>query len=542
MCRGNNGQDIFENDDGHRLFLSTLGEVCQQTGWFIHAYVLMSNHYHLLLETPEPNLVSGMKWFQGAYTQRFNAMFKRRGHLYQGRYKAIPIGTDPKDGGLEYFREVSTYIHLNPFRAKICGEGLVRPLESYKWSSYPAYCGRTRKDPKWLVREKVLKTWGLNEAETGCHGAYRDKLERFMRKKGQTVHFNIDRFLHLCLVKNMPRSIRVQYPGAHYHAMCRGNNGQDIFLNDDGRRLFLSTLAEVVEQTGWCIHAYVLMSNHYHLLLETPEPNLVDGMKWFQSTYTQRFNSMFKRRGHLYQGRYKAVPIGTDPREGGLEYFQQVSTYIHLNPFRAGLYGEGVGAALESYPWSSYPAYCGQVSKAPTWLVKKKVLKTWDLQEGEPGTSRKYREKLERFMCIENDPDAARRGEMDKQIRRGWYLGNEEFRERLDKMLMGHSRKDTHRSSQRKDHGPAEAERLLRLALDEIEWSEEDLLTARSVTPEKQGVAWLLMTQTAVTGTWIAERLQMGHRTNCSRAISRFRHGEEEKIKTLKGIMLKCTV
>jgi len=102
----------------------------------------------------------------------------------------------------------------------------------------------------------------------------------------------------------MPRSVRIQYPGAHYHAMCRGNNGEEIFFRDDGRRLFLHTLTEVCEQTGWLIHAYCLMSNHYHLLLETPEANLVEGMKWFQGTYTQRINAMMQRRGHLFQGRY----------------------------------------------------------------------------------------------------------------------------------------------------------------------------------------------------------------------------------------------
>jgi len=79
MCRGNNGQDIFLADDGRRFFLSTLGEACGQTGWMIHAYVLMSNHYHLLLETPEANLVAGMKWFQGTYTQRFNRRNKHWG-------------------------------------------------------------------------------------------------------------------------------------------------------------------------------------------------------------------------------------------------------------------------------------------------------------------------------------------------------------------------------------------------------------------------------------------------------------------------------
>lgn len=323
--------------------------------------------------------------------------------------------------------------------------------------------------------------------------------------------------------------------------MCRGNNGQEIFLNDEGRRMSLSTLGEAVEQTGWRIHAYVLMSNHYHLLLETPEPNLAAGMKWFQGAYTQRFNAMFKRRGHLYQGRYKAVPIATDPREGGLEYFRHVSTYIHLNPFRARLCGEGFDSPLESYIWSSYPAYVGKTRKRPDWFIREKVFRTWDLKEGASGSARSYREKLERFMRMENDPQAARQGEVNRQIRRGWYLGSEEFRERLDQLLMGQSKKDSHRSSQRKDHGPAEAERLLERALRKLGWSEEELLSAKSLTPEKQGIAWLLMTHTSVTGAWIAQRLQMGHRTNCSRAISRFRHGKDKEIKKLKEIMLKCT-
>jgi REP element-mobilizing transposase RayT len=93
----------------------------------------------------------------------------------------------------------------------------------------------------------------------------------------------------------MPRNIRIEYPGAIYHAMCRGNNGQETFISDDGRRLFLSTLTEACAQTGWQVHTYVLMSNHYHLLLETPEANLVEGMRWFQSAYTQRFNSISLR-------------------------------------------------------------------------------------------------------------------------------------------------------------------------------------------------------------------------------------------------------
>ncbi|MCH8510743.1 MAG: transposase [Kiritimatiellae bacterium] len=323
--------------------------------------------------------------------------------------------------------------------------------------------------------------------------------------------------------------------------MCRGNNGQEIFLDDDGRRLFLSTLDEVCQQTGWLIHAYVLMSNHYHLLLETPEANLVAGMKWFQGTYTQRFNAMFKRRGHLFQGRYKAIPVATDPREGGLEYFREVSTYIHLNPFRAKLCGEGYPKPLQGYVWSSYPAYCGLARKRPEWLVREKVLRTCGLKEGEAWSLRGYREKLERFMRFEEDPGAGIRGAFEKQMKRGWYIGSEEFRERLDALLLGRAENDNHRGDQRKAHGPAEAERLIGKALEVLGWEEETLLSAKSVQAEKQAVAWLINSHTSVSGTWITERLRMGHRTNCSRAISRFRHGKGSEVKKLKGKMLKCT-
>jgi putative transposase len=337
----------------------------------------------------------------------------------------------------------------------------------------------------------------------------------------------------------MPRAIRIQYPGAHYHAMCRGNNGQDIFENDDGRRLFLSTLDEVCQQTGWLIHAYVLMSNHYHLLLETPEANLVAGMKWFQGAYTQRFNAMFKRRGHLYQGRYKAIPIGTDPQDGGLEYFREVSTYIHLNPFRAKVCGEGLGTPLEQYKWSSYPAYCGRSRKEPKWLVREKVLKTWGLKKGEPGCDVAYREKLERFMRFEEDPLAGMRGEFDKQIKRGWFIGTESYRKKLEEKLRGKTKNDNYRGGQREDHGPSEAERLWLEGLQYLGIVEAELLSAKSTRMEKQALAWLIKKNTSVTGNWIADRLEMGHPSTASKAINRFARDKSRQATRLRNRLLK---
>ena len=338
----------------------------------------------------------------------------------------------------------------------------------------------------------------------------------------------------------MPRSVRIQYKGAIYHAMCRGNNGQETFLTDDGRRLFLSTLDEACVQTGWRIHAYVLMSNHYHLLLETPEANLVDGMRWFQGAYIQRFNAMFKRRGHLFQGRYKAIPVQTDPRDGGLEYFRQISTYIHLNPFRAGLCGAGCEKPLEAYAWSSYPAYIGAARKRPKWLVRSKVLKSWGLKESEAGSLTAYGEKLERFMRMEEDPLAARRGEIEKQIKRGWYIGSPEFRQRLsDRLRHQDALGDNYRGSQRREHGEDEAERLLQAGLKLLGLRETEVLEMRNNRIEKQAMAWLMNAHTTVTVRWTAARLEMGHPKNASRAINRFRQKETRPIATLRAELEK---
>jgi REP element-mobilizing transposase RayT len=315
--------------------------------------------------------------------------------------------------------------------------------------------------------------------------------------------------------------------------MCRGNNGQAIFKADKGRRLFLSTLEEVCEQTGWIVHAYVLMSNHYHLLLETPEANLVAGMKWFQGAYTQRFNTMFECRGHLFQGRYKALPIEA---EEDTSYFQSVGNYIHLNPFRAGIAGSGMQQQpLERYKWSSYPAYVDREKRVPSWLNRNRLLNACGFDEKSVGSREQYREFLEFRMFGSHSPvDEA----VEKQLKRGWYVGGESFRGWLSKMLPDHS--DNLRGDQRKAHDEAEAERLLGRALRVLRVREPELLGMKNNRPEKQAVAWLLKKSTTVTGVWIADRLNMGCRANISRAVSALSNEIDEEKKELKQKMTQC--
>src|SRR5512137_2363739 len=133
----------------------------------------------------------------------------------------------------------------------------------------------------------------------------------------------------------MPRKIRVQYPGAIYHLMSRGDRREDIFLDDIDRQDFLKTLAETCQKTGFEVHAYCLMRNHFHLVVETPDANLVAGMRWLLSAYTIRFNHRHQFTGHVFSGRYKALLV-----EGsGSGYLKSVCDYVHLDPVRARLLG-----------------------------------------------------------------------------------------------------------------------------------------------------------------------------------------------------------
>src|SRR5690606_1882251 len=133
----------------------------------------------------------------------------------------------------------------------------------------------------------------------------------------------------------------------------------------------------------------------------------------------------------------KAIPVQTDPRDGGEVYFRQVSHYIHLNPFRAKLCGVGMAKPLHAYPWSSYPAYVGKTRPIPDGLVRRRVLKGGGLVAGEPVMMVAYRRGLDRGMSYELGPAAGRRGHFASQRPTGWFVGWEEFRERLVSRLDG---------------------------------------------------------------------------------------------------------
>ena len=337
----------------------------------------------------------------------------------------------------------------------------------------------------------------------------------------------------------MARSVRLQYPGAVYHVMCRGDRREAIFAGDADRELFLATLGEMCARSGMLVHSYVLMSNHYHLLLETPEPNLVAGMQWFQGTYTQRFNARHRLSGHVFQGRYKAMPIEAEQPE----YFRRASEYIHLNPVRAGLLPSSK-PDLMNYPWSSFPLFI-RSARLPGWLRRARVFGSVELPDEGTASRRRYRGWMARRTreVLESVESGGEREEW-KALQRGWYLGSTRFCERLMDRAAGVVRgrkRGSFAGEALRRHDEREAEQLLAAALERLELSAEAVRALKMNDPRKQALAWLIKSHTVVKDEWLLGRLRMGHRSNVSRAVAVFRGEPDREHSRLRKLLHKCT-
>jgi putative transposase len=216
----------------------------------------------------------------------------------------------------------------------------------------------------------------------------------------------------------MPRQLRIEYPGAIYHVMNRGDRREPIFHDDTDRKRFIVTLSEACIKTDWQVHAHCLMNNHFHLVVETPDGNLVAGMRWFLSTYTARFNRRHKQFGHVFSGRYKSLIVDGS----GSGYLKTVCDYVHLNPVRAKLLRPE--QKLRDFAWSSWPDYLKPPEQRPRWLRVDRLL----------GELRIPKDSVAGRVELENHLEGRRASEDDgelKNIRRGWCLGGETFRQEL---------------------------------------------------------------------------------------------------------------
>ena len=210
----------------------------------------------------------------------------------------------------------------------------------------------------------------------------------------------------------MARQLRLDYPGALHHVTARGNAQQPIFLDDADRYRFLTLLGEEILQQHWRCYAFCLMGNHYHLLLETPEPNLSRGMRRLNGRYTQYFNRRHHRVGHVLQGRFKSILVERE------SYLLELCRYVVLNPVRAGLV-----ATPHEWMWSSYGATIG-ARPTPSWLAIDPVLSLFD-------GNRKRAVSLYRQFVVDGIGGASPWPQLTGQI----FLGSPAFRERAATMV-----------------------------------------------------------------------------------------------------------
>ncbi len=197
----------------------------------------------------------------------------------------------------------------------------------------------------------------------------------------------------------MPRKLRLQYPGAMYHVMSRGDRREKIFLDGVDRHDLITTLAEGCQKTGRQVHTYCLMANHYHLVVETPEADLVAGVAWLQSTYTIRLNHRHKLFGHVFSGRCKSQLV-----EGsGTGYLRTAWDYAHLNPVRA--HAQNRRAAVILCVDQLQRVFAGGRTP-PGWIRVERLLGEHGIQEDTVAGRRRFEELMERRRAEETDPKA----------------------------------------------------------------------------------------------------------------------------------------
>lgn len=309
----------------------------------------------------------------------------------------------------------------------------------------------------------------------------------------------------------MARKIRIQYAGACYHVINRGNYRGWIFESAGARKSFLKCLVEICETQGWRLHAWCLMVNHYHLLIETPEPNLVAGMTWLQSTFSNRFNRYREENGHVFQGRYKAILLDDDA-------IGPVCHYIHLNPVRAGLVS---AERLQEYRDSSFHQL---------WHPRKR----WGFcdfstcLESVGGLADKPRGRIlyRDYLGWLSESDAERKKLGFENMCRGWAKGAKDFKKAV---LQDQAHLTTRRivEAEAKEMAEPRWERGLKQGLACLGRNESDLQSERKGAGWKVALARHLREGYLVPNAWLSSRLRMGTPNALSSLMSRHRRSKQ---------------
>jgi len=253
----------------------------------------------------------------------------------------------------------------------------------------------------------------------------------------------------------MARPLRVEYPGAFYHVINRGNRNEVIFEGVRDKEMFLEYLDRATERFSLSIHTYCLMGNHYHLLVETAQANLSHAVQWLNVSYATYFNRKHQRNGHLFQGRFKAILVEAD------EYLKILSRYIHLNPVRAKLV-----SAPEEYLWSSYRAFVGK-SKSPDFLQTDWLLATF---------GNKKQEAIKNYKDFVEEVDIRTLENPHTYAASGFILGNQEFVNWVEETFLSSRGNEKEIPQLRELKTKPSPERVVEKVCEEFERTEEEVL------------------------------------------------------------------
>ena len=307
----------------------------------------------------------------------------------------------------------------------------------------------------------------------------------------------------------MPRALRLEANHASYHVINRGNYRGPIFASVGAKRAFLLCLDEACLKTGWLVHAWALMSNHFHLAVTTPRSNLATGMHWLQCTFANRFNRFRNARGHVFQGRFTSIAVEDGDALGS------VCHYIHLNPVRAHVCStEG----LISHPWTSLP-WIHQPKQRPDWFDPMPALRhAGGLLDSSVGR-RKYSAYLG---WLAEDEPAQKKQRFDR-MSRGWALGSADFaRELIEEnrtLRAGTKRLMADMRTEYEAHWHAELLTMLR----RLRRSAPELPTSGKSVEWKVALAAALKMRTTVTNRWLSENLHLGNRHEIGRKVAAWR-------------------
>jgi putative transposase len=323
----------------------------------------------------------------------------------------------------------------------------------------------------------------------------------------------------------MARKLRLEFPGACYHVINRGNYRTDIFKTEGAKQAFEDCLLEAAARSHWIVHAFVVMSNHYHLALETPEPSLVAGMQWLQGTFANRFNRLRGERGHLFQGRYKALLV----EEG--EPLAQVCHYIHLNPVRAGLTEV---RRLRDYRHASY-WYLWRPKARPACYQPQYTLEAVGGLTDSAAGRRSYAD----YLAWQAEEGPVGRSKAYVNLTKGWALGSSGFKAalRVDHALAADARAWT-KEGARELRQAQWSERLQRGLLAVGRTLEQARREPKSAGWKLTLAAWMKSCTQASNG-WLSERLYLGAPAAFSRNLTTFRrrHTPTDKLwRTLTSI------